>query len=106
MNYYKILKDGYIISIAKGDSSRGMKITEKEYNEILALLKNAPTPPEGCICKLKYNLEWEIIETEKTNEPTNTISDRVSRLEEQTNTNSNEITSLQEALCEVYETII
>ena len=106
MSYYKILKDGYIISIAKGDSSRGIKITEKEYNDILSALKNAPTPPTDCICKLKYNLEWEFIETEKTNEPTNTISDRVSRLEEQTNTNSNEITSLQEALCEVYETII
>lgn len=106
MSYYKILKDGYIISVAKGDSSRGIKITEKEYNDILSALKNAPTLPEGCICKLKYNLEWEYIEVEKTNEPTDTISDRISRLEEQTNTNSDEITHLQEALCEVYETFI
>ena len=107
MSYYKIVKDGYIVSVATGLCSQGVEITSDEYFQILNLLKTAPFPSLGYVYKLNCNLEWECIETNipRENEYIS-ILERISTLEKQTSSNSDEITSLQEACCELYETII
>ncbi len=107
MSYYKIVKDGYIVSVATGLCSQGVEITSDEYFKIIELLTTAPFPRVGYSYKLTCDFQWECIETEipRENEYIS-MTERINNLEEQTNTNSNEITSLQEALCEVYETII
>ena len=38
------------------------KITEEKYNEILNLIRNRPTAPEGYTYKLTDTLEWELCE--------------------------------------------
>jgi hypothetical protein len=40
----------------------GKKITEAEYNEILSMLHNIPTAPEGYSYRLTSELEWELYE--------------------------------------------
>ena len=48
------------------DSSKytwfGKEITETQYNEILAMLHNIPTAPEGFAYRLTEELEWELYE--------------------------------------------
>lgn len=44
--------------------------------------------------------------TQKNSTAPNSILEEINRLKKQTDRNSTEITNLQEALCEVYETII
>lgn len=56
MNYFKIIEDGYIISIGK-TAGKG-NISKEEYDEIKQVLINAPTAPEGYAYKLKENLTW------------------------------------------------
>lgn len=44
--------------------------------------------------------------TQSNSTPPDPLTDEIDKLKRQTKRNSDEITSLQEALCEVYETII
>ena len=60
MRYYKILKDGYILSIGKG--SGGEDLTESEYTQILDSIRNKPTAPDGHEYRLKSDLTWERLE--------------------------------------------
>lgn len=58
---YKNIEDGYIWGICPtvGD----IKITESEYNTILSIIHNRPTPSIGFDYKLKADtLEWELVE--------------------------------------------
>jgi len=57
MRYYKINDRGYIISTGTGNS--GTEITEQEYAEILAVIRNKPTPRDGYDYRLKTDLTWE-----------------------------------------------
>ena len=57
MRYYKTIDSGYIISIGTG--SGGEEITEQEYAEILATIRNKPTAREGFDYRLKTDLTWE-----------------------------------------------
>ena len=57
MRYYKILQDGYIISIGKG--AGGEDLTESEYTQILDSIRNKPTAPDGHEYRLKSDLTWE-----------------------------------------------
>ena len=55
--YYKIVYNNYIIAISK---SGGIKITEKEYNDICSELKNKPTAEEGYDYYLtNKTMKWE-----------------------------------------------
>ena len=56
MRYYKTIDSGYIISIGTG--SGGEEITEQEYAEILATIRNKPTAREGFDYRLKTDLTW------------------------------------------------
>lgn len=40
----------------------GKEITETEYNEILSMLRNRPTAPDGFAYRLTENQEWELYE--------------------------------------------
>lgn len=40
----------------------GEEIIENQYNEILAMLRNRPTAPEGFSYRLTKELEWELYE--------------------------------------------
>ena len=57
MRYFKIISDEQIVAIGKGSS--GAEITETEYNDILAIIRYCPTPPDGKGYRLKTDLTWE-----------------------------------------------
>lgn len=40
----------------------GEEITETQYNEILSILHNKPTAPDGFAYRLTKELEWELYE--------------------------------------------
>lgn len=66
--YNKTLADGYILGIGTGDYAA--PISENEYNEILALIRNRPTAPEGFVYKLRADtLEWDLVELPPEPEP-------------------------------------
>ena len=61
MRYYKLNIDGYLVSVGSGTG--GTEITESEYNELLSIIHNRPTPQSGYDYKLKADsLEWELVE--------------------------------------------
>ena len=60
MRYYKILQDGYILSIGKGTG--GEDLTESEYTQILDSIRNKPTAPDRYEYRLKSDLTWERLE--------------------------------------------
>lgn len=57
MRFYKYIKNGYIVTIGKGNG--GVEITEDEYDMIYDLIQNRPAPPEGYGYKLKEDCTWE-----------------------------------------------
>lgn len=57
MRHNKIIDNGYVISIGTGNG--GTEITEQEYAEILATIRNKPTTREGFDYRLKTDLTWE-----------------------------------------------
>ena len=72
MRYNKTIRDGYIVSIGTGNG--GTEITREEYDEILAVIKGRPTPPEGFDYRLRTDLTWEAYElppVEETEPETN-----------------------------------
>ena len=60
MRYYKMISDGYILSVGIGLS--GEEITESEYNTILEIIRNKPAAQDGYDYKLTNSLEWELYE--------------------------------------------
>lgn len=54
--YYKMTNNTYITAIGTGPG--GTEITEAEYNEILAIIRNRPQA-EGKGYRLKTDLTWE-----------------------------------------------
>lgn len=60
MRYYKLISDGYILSIGTGNG--GTEITEAEYNEILAVIHTKPTATETTDYRLREDLTWEPFE--------------------------------------------
>ena len=61
MRYYNTIIDGYLVAIGTGTG--GEEITESEYNELLSIIHNRPTPQNGYNYKLKADtLTWELVE--------------------------------------------
>ena len=54
---YKQIQNGFICSV--GSNIGGTEITEQEYAEILAVIRNKPTPRDGYDYRLKTDLTWE-----------------------------------------------
>jgi len=58
---YKNVSGGYIASITTGAGQ--IEISQAEYNEIIDIIRAAPTPPEGYVYKLRdADLTWELVE--------------------------------------------
>lgn len=53
MRYYKVVSDGYIVSVGTGNG--GTEITEEEYASILSTIQNRPDGDYA----LKEDLTWE-----------------------------------------------
>ena len=60
MRYYKIIEDGYVLSIGTG--SGGSEITKEEYEDIISVIRSAPTAESGYQYRLKADLTWELAE--------------------------------------------
>lgn len=60
MRYYKVIANGYLLAIGTG--SGGEVITEAEYSNILEIIHNRPTAPDGFEYRLTVNMEWELYE--------------------------------------------
>ena len=69
MRYYKLIENGYLTAIGKGVG--GVEITEKEYNEILSLIRAKPTAEKGFDYWMKEDKTWELVEIPVV-EPTET----------------------------------
>lgn len=82
MRYYKIIDSSYIISVGTGTG--GTEITESEYNDLLSIIHNRPTPQTGFDYKLKADtLEWELVELPPIEDDTEaTESDYIDALNE------------------------
>lgn len=51
-----------LIKNKNGHFWRGKEITAEKYNEILSILHNRPTAPEGYAYRLTESDEWELCE--------------------------------------------
>ena len=61
MRYYKTIIDSYLVAVGTGTG--GTEITESEYNDLLSVIHNRPTPQTGFDYKLKADtLTWELVE--------------------------------------------
>lgn len=67
VRYFKLVSNGYIISIGTGDG--GEEITAEEYDEINAIIADKPTLPEGYGYRLTAALEWEQYELPPAPDP-------------------------------------
>ena len=66
MRYYKQLSDSHIIAIGTGLG--GTEITEAEYNELMAIIQNAPHA-DGKGYNLNTDLTWEEYDLPPVPEP-------------------------------------
>ena len=60
MRRYKVIEDDCIVAIGKGAGN--IEITEEEYSEIMAVIKNRPRAAEGFEYVLTSSLTWELRE--------------------------------------------
>lgn len=68
MNAYIISENGYIQRVEASNYGSGQKITEAEYNAILAVIRNRPAA-EGKGYRLKTDLTWEAYDLPPEPEP-------------------------------------
>ena len=61
MRYFLLIENGHVMGVGKADRV-GNEITETQYNEILSMLHNRPTAPDGFAYRLTKELEWELYE--------------------------------------------
>ena len=71
MGYFKIVADGYIVSVGTSDSGN---ITESEYNDIMTAIHNKPQATATTDYRLKTDLTWEEYEVEPP-EPSEDVDD-------------------------------
>lgn len=61
--FYKIADDGYITAIGTNGNDSVTEITEIEYYDILSIIGDKPSSPEGYTHRLRADtLEWELVE--------------------------------------------
>lgn len=65
--YWIQVINGYVTAIGTGKGNE--EITETQYNEILSILRNRPTAPDGFAYRLTRELEWELYELPHVEEP-------------------------------------
>ena len=68
--YYKEIENGYIIGIGTHGNDTVTAITEEEHNALLAVIRNAPSAPDGYAYLLNADtLTWELTELPPEPEP-------------------------------------
>ena len=72
MRYYKLINEGYLISVGTG--AGGNEITEDEYNILLDIILNKPTAESGYDYRLKADLTWELYELPPVEDPDEEIA--------------------------------
>lgn len=60
MRYYKKIEGDYLLAIGTG--AGGEEITKDEYENILSVIRNAPTAEDFYQYHLKTDLTWELAE--------------------------------------------
>lgn len=66
--YFKNIENGYIVYISTGSGAE--EISKDEYDSIMLILRNRPTPPSGYDYALRADtLEWELVELPPMPEP-------------------------------------
>ena len=60
MRYYKQIENEELVAIGTG--SDGEEITKEEYENILSVIRDRPTPEAGYDYRLKADLTWELVE--------------------------------------------
>lgn len=60
MRYYKQIENEELAAIGTG--SDGEEITKEEYENILSVIRDRPTPEAGYDYRLKADLTWELVE--------------------------------------------
>ena len=68
MRYFAIKEQGIVLGVGIAQHS-GEEITETQYNEILSMLSNRPTAPDGFAYRLTAEVEWELYELPILEEP-------------------------------------
>ncbi len=63
MKYFKNIENGNIVSLSTGQGQK--EITKDEYDNILSVVKTAPTADAGYRYDLKENLTWEKVKIEE-----------------------------------------
>lgn len=72
--YYKNIEGDYITGIGTGIGD--MEIIQEEYENILSIIRNRPTPEAGYTYKLRTDLTWELAEA-----PVEPVDDEISDAE-------------------------
>ena len=73
-NYYKIIEGEYITAIGTGIGD--VEIAQEEYENILSIIRDRPTPEAGYTYKLRTDLTWELVEA-----PVEPVDDEISDAE-------------------------
>lgn len=60
MRHYKKIVGDHILSIGTG--AGGEEITQEEYENVLSVIRSAPTAEDGYQYRLKMDLTWELVE--------------------------------------------
>lgn len=75
MKYYKNIEGEFITSISTGNAGH-TEITQEEYENILSIIRDRPTPEAGYTYKLRTDLTWELVEA-----PVEPVDDEISDAE-------------------------
>ena len=67
MRCYKVIEDGYLLSIGTGLG--GSEITKEEYENLLSVIRSAPTAEPGFQYRLKADLTWDLVEAPGDTDP-------------------------------------
>ena len=72
--YYKNIEGEYITAIGTGIGD--VEITQEEYENILSIIRDRPTPEAGYTYKLRTDLTWKLAEA-----PGEPVDDEISDAE-------------------------
>lgn len=99
--YGKIIENNFLVAIGKG--LVGEEITETEYNELLSIIRTAPTAPSGYTYMLNATtLEWELVELPPAPEYAPSEEEALARYaNELTNGNAETLTEATENLIKI-----
>ena len=62
-DFYKQIENGYIVGIGTNGPDNMPAVTEEEYGELLSVIRDAPTAPDGYTYMLTADtLTWELVE--------------------------------------------